>query len=141
VHPDPDVGYGQGPGSREAIAAIRGIYDAFARRDIEGALRHIAEEVEIMPAGTASRVGRTEPYRGHAGVREYFADAQRVWQDLTLVAGDVRATAGGVVVFGHAEGVSARGPMRQRLVWVWQVRDGRATSMRVSEIGAAGGSP
>ena len=132
-----DVPYGN-PAAREAeIAPVRAIYAAFARRDVEGALAHIDEAVEFLPAGTSSLVGRTEPYRGHDGVREYFADAARVWDDLTLHAEDFRAAAGGgVVVFGRVEGSTDGRPFEARAIWVWRVRDGKAVSMRVSPLDA-----
>jgi hypothetical protein len=44
------------------------------------------------------------PYTGHDGVRESFADAARVWDNLTLHADDFRVAVGGVVVFGRIEG-------------------------------------
>ena len=134
--PEPVV-YGRGSDADAAIETVRRIYEAFARRDIEAMLAHAAPDIEFVPQGTQSRVGRTEPYHGHDGVREYFADAARVWKDLTLSATDFRATAGGVVVFGHVEGETEAGRVRRQAVWVWQVRSGLAVSMRVSDIGEA----
>jgi diguanylate cyclase (GGDEF)-like protein/PAS domain S-box-containing protein len=129
--------YGRGADADAAIETVRRIYEAFARRDIEDALLHTAPDVELMPHGTASLIGRTEPYRGHDGVREYFADAERVWKDLQISATDFRATAGGVVVFGSIEGESESERVRRQVVWVWQVRSNLAVSMRVSDIGEA----
>lgn len=127
--------YGRGADADTAIGVVRAIYDAFARRDLDEALTHTSPDVEFLPHGTATRVGRTEPYRGHAGIREYFADTERVWRDLRIVADDFRATAGGVIVFGHVEGETAEGRLQRQVVWVWQVRDGLAVSMRVTDIG------
>ena len=132
----PGDDYGN-PGEREVeIEVVQAIYDAFARRDLDAALEHISETCEFMPTGTASRLGRTTPYVGHAGLREYFADAERLWTDLVLYADDIRAAAGGVIVFGHVEGTMADGErIRRRALWSWNVRDGLATGMRVSELG------
>lgn len=137
-----DSAYGRGGAQADAaIAVVRSIYDAFARRDIEGALAHADRNIELIPHGTQSLVGRAEPYRGHDGVREYFADAARAWRDLTLAATDFRATAAGVVVFGHVEGETADGRLRRQVVWIWQVRGGLAVSMRVSDIGETTAAP
>ena len=116
---------------------MRAIYAAFARRDVEAALEHLADDVEFVPAGTASLVGRSAPYMGHDGVREYFADAARVWEDLTLHADDLRVSVGGVVVFGRIEGtVAATGKQFEtRAIWVWRVDDDKATSMRATSLG------
>lgn len=127
-------GYGN-PGLRVEVDTIRAVYDAFARRDVEAALAYVSDDVEFLPMGTAALAGRSEPYRGHAGVREYFADAARVWQDLTLHADDVRGAAGGVVVFGHVTGVADGHRVSRRVIWTWQVRDGKAVSFRVNDLG------
>jgi ketosteroid isomerase-like protein len=87
------------------------------------------------PIGTATRKGRTEPYRGHDGVREYFADAAEVWDDLRITADDIRVAAGGVIAFGHVEATVDGKPVRKAAIWIWQVRDRLARSMRVNELG------
>jgi DNA-binding NarL/FixJ family response regulator len=127
--------YGRGAHADESIETVRRIYAAFARGDIDEVVTHTASDVELTPHGTQSLIGRTAPYRGHEGVREYFADAARAWKDLVISATDFRATAGGVVVFGHVEGASDAGRVRRQVVWIWQVRSGLAVSMRVSDIG------
>jgi ketosteroid isomerase-like protein len=132
-----DGQYGN-PGARQVdVDVVRAVYAAFARRDLAAALEHLADDVQFVPAGTASLVGRSAPYIGHDGVREYFADAARVWDDLTLHADDFRASVGGVVVFGRIEGVVAHTgkPIEAGAVWVWRVRDGKATSMRATSLG------
>jgi ketosteroid isomerase-like protein len=132
-----DGQYGN-PGARQVdVDVVRAVYAAFARRDLAAALEHLADDVQFVPAGTASLVGRSAPYIGHDGVREYFADAARVWDDLTLHADDFRASVGGVVVFGRIEGVVALTgkPFEAGAVWVWRVRDGKATSMRATSLG------
>jgi ketosteroid isomerase-like protein len=135
----PEGRYGN-PSARQAeVAVVRAIYAAFARRDVDAAREHLADDVEFVPSGTASLVGRSAPYIGHVGVREYFADAARVWDDLTLHADDLRVTVGGVVVFGRIEGVVALTGERfgARAIWIWRVRDAKATSMRATSLGVA----
>lgn len=130
------VPYGN-PADREGeIATVRAVYEAFARRDVEAALEHISEDVVFAPTGTQSLVKRDKPYLGHEGVRQYFRDAAEVWQDLTLHAEDFRAAVGGVVVFGHVEGVANGEPFSTRAVWIWRVRDGKAVAMHVNPVGS-----
>jgi ketosteroid isomerase-like protein len=130
--------YGRGGDVDGAIATVRAIYDAFERRDVEAALEHVHADIEFVPSGTASRLGRTEPYVGHDGLRRYFRDVERVWQELTLHADDIRATAEGVVVFGTATGIAEGRPVTAQAIWIWRVRDGKAASMRVSALGSPG---
>jgi ketosteroid isomerase-like protein len=117
------------------VATVRAIYDAFARRDVEGMLRHVADDCELVLPGTAELVGRTEPYVGPSGVRQYFADAMTVWSQLTLHAEDIRAAADGVAVFGHVEAVHETGTLRRRVLWIWQLRDGKAAKVRANDLG------
>ena len=131
-----DLGrYGNPAALTAEVDVVRAIYDAFARRDVEGALAYISPDAECHVTGTAARVQRDGPYRGHDGVREYFADAARAWDDLRIVADDLRATLGGVVVFGHVEASADGHPVRVNAIWSWQVRDGLATRMRVDSLG------
>ena len=131
-------GYGNADRNSPEVAVVRAIYDAFARRDVEAALAHIADDVVFAPQGTASRAGRQAPYLGHDGVREYFADVERLWEDLRIHAEDVRSVAGSVVVFGHVEGRAGGAPLRARAIWNWKIKDGKAVSMRVSGLGGGG---
>ena len=54
-----------------------------------------------------------------------------------LSADDIRAAGGGVVVFGHVEGRVGDAPVRRQVVWTWKVRDGKAWSVRASDVGEA----
>ncbi|HEX2085671.1 MAG TPA: nuclear transport factor 2 family protein [Solirubrobacteraceae bacterium] len=129
--------YGSHGATEGDVATVQAIYDAFARRDLDGALAHVSDDVRFEPSGTARLAGRTEPYRGHAGVREYFADANRLWEELTLHAEDVRSAPGSVVVFGHVEGCVDGERLTRRVVWTWRLRDGKAVWMRANDLGPA----
>ena len=100
--------YGNPAGVTSDIDVVQAIYAAFAARDLEGAIRLLSEDCELHLRGTAALIGRTEPYRGHEGMREYYADVQRTWEDLVLFAEDFRAIPGAVVVMGHVEGRARR---------------------------------
>jgi ketosteroid isomerase-like protein len=117
------------------VATVRAIYDAFGRRDVEAALEHIAEDCRVDLPATAGLAGRSDPYRGRDGVRRYFADAERIWSELTLHADDIRATGSGVAVFGRVEGRQGGQAVRRRVLWLWQVEDGKAVSVRANDIG------
>ena len=136
VDPGDELQYGNPAAQTEAIAVVRAIYDAFARRDVEAALAYVGPDIEWLPSGTASLTGRVEPYRGHAGVRQYFAEVSEVWEDLRLYADDIRVAGISVVVFGHVEGRVRGHEVTTRALWTWQIRDGVAVSMRVNDLGA-----
>ena len=125
-------------GARDTdVDTVKAIYAAFARRDLDAMLAHVGEDVEVVPVGTARRIGRSEPYLGHDGLREYFADAARAWDELTLHPQDFRATVDSVVVFGHVEARSGEDSVRRRLVWTWKLRGGKVVALRVHDVGGA----
>jgi ketosteroid isomerase-like protein len=95
----------------------------------------MAPDCELHAVGTAAAAGRRSPYRGHAGMREYFADVAAVWDKLLVHADDFRVVPGSVIVLGHITAVRGGERMRRSIVWTWRLRDGLATSVRVSDLG------
>lgn len=129
--------YGNPAGVTSDIDVVRGIYAAFAARDIEAATKLLSPDCELHLRGTQNLIGREEPYRGHAGMREYYDDVERTWDELTLFANDFRAIPGAVVVMGHVEGKLNGEPVRRGAVWTWKVQAGKATEVRVADLGPA----
>jgi ketosteroid isomerase-like protein len=116
-----------------AADIVRAIFGAFAARDQEAALALCHDDFEFWPQGTAERAGRTEPYRGPTGMREYLADVERVWDELVVEPGDLRVAGGGVVAFGLARGRPANGADEVAIpvIWVFKIDGGRVRSIRV----------
>ncbi len=110
----------------DAVATVRELFAAFARRDASGVAALVHPECHFWPQGTAEALGRTEPYSGPDGVEAYFADAERAWDALVLEATDVRAAGNGVICFGVAIG-RLQGEAEERrvpVIWVFRIRDG-----------------
>jgi ketosteroid isomerase-like protein len=127
--------YGNPAGLTDEADVVRAIYDAFARRDVQAALGFIAPDCELDLAGTARLAGRTGPYRGHEGLRDYFRDVERVWEELVLHTEDIRVIPGSVIVIGHITGRRQGLEVRRSSVWTWRVKDGRALSVKVADLG------
>ena len=127
--------YGNPAGVTTDLAVVRAIYAAFERRDLERALAHFADDCELHLEGTAALVGRAEPYRGISGVRQYFADVGRVWDELTVHADDFRAVPGSVIVMGYVEGRQGDRLVARSTVWTWRLRGLRVVTLRVSDVG------
>jgi ketosteroid isomerase-like protein len=117
---------------------VRALYDAFARRDLEAALALTDPDLEFWPQGTAQRASRTEPYRGHDGLRQYFADVAAHWEELRVEPGELRVAGNGVVAFGTAVGrhVGAAEEVSQPVIWLWKLREGRVLHGRVVDTAA-----
>jgi ketosteroid isomerase-like protein len=128
----------------EDVTVVEAVFAAFAERDVERVLELIDPDVEFTPV-TADFAGRTEPYRGHDGIREYFRDVERVWDDLRLTPSDFREIGGSVLVTGRVSARSAARIVDGSTGWVWRVHDGRVVYGRVYPSAAdaeraAGGS-
>ena len=77
--------------SEENVEIVRGLLDAFARRDHEGAFDLYDPEIEW----DASRLTSMIPdiagvYHGHEGVRTYWRQWLTAWSDLQFEVEDVR---------------------------------------------------
>jgi ketosteroid isomerase-like protein len=93
-------------------------------------LTHAHTDIELRPV-TGELAGRTEPYRGHDGIREYFRDVASVWDELRIVPSEYRQDGDTILVTGR---VSARSPARivaGSTGWIWRVTDGLVTYARV----------
>ena len=119
-------------GSEEVIRAL---FDAFTRRDLDAALALAHPQLELWPQGTAQRAERTSPYRGHDGVRQYFADVARHWDELRVDPGELRVAGDGVVAFGTAigrpVGADDEDELSQPVIWLFKVHEGRVLHARV----------
>ena len=115
---------------RSDIDVVREVYAAFAVRDIERVEAVLDPDV-VFIAVTGGVVGRTEPYRGYEGMREYFRDVARVWDELVLTPREFEQVGDAILVTGR---VSARSPSRMisgSTGWVWRVRNGLVVYVRV----------
>jgi ketosteroid isomerase-like protein len=112
------------------VTVVKAVFAAFAERDFERVLDLVDPEFEFTTV-TSDYAGRTEPYRGHEGMREYFRDVALVWDDLRLTPREFREVGDSILVTGR---VTARSPARivdGSTGWVWRVRDGRVVYGRV----------
>ena len=112
------------------IDVVKEVYAAFAVRDIERVVAVLDPDV-VFIAVTGGILGRTEPYRGHDGMREYFTDVARIWDELVLTPREFEEVGDAILVTGR---VSARSPSRMisgSTGWVWRVRNGLVVYVRV----------
>jgi ketosteroid isomerase-like protein len=109
---------------------VKAVFGAFAERDVEGVLRHAHADILFSPV-TGDYAGRTEPYRGHDGIRQYFRDLATVWDELRIVPDEFRSDGDKILVTGR---VSARSPARivaGSTGWIWRLRDSLVVYARV----------
>jgi ketosteroid isomerase-like protein len=90
---------------------VEQLFQAFNERNLGGILELCDPEVEFLPV-TAVLALDGRAYAGHEGIRRYFADVARVWDELKVTAADVREADDAVLVLGrvvaHSKGQGTR---------------------------------
>ena len=112
------------------IEVVRAVFAAFAARDVERVLAYASPDMEFSSV-TGEHAGRTDPYLGHDGLRQYFRDLAEVWDELRIVPRDFRQEGDRILVTGR---VSARSPARivaGSTGWIWRVSNGLVVYARV----------
>lgn len=109
---------------------VRRVFEAFERRDTDAVVELCADDVEFWLPVTAGLADVEGPYRGHAGVRRYFEDVERVWGALEIGPQEFRPVGDCIVVSGT---VTTRRSltMYSSAGWLWRVRKGKVASCRL----------
>lgn len=108
--------------SDENVATFQRIIEAFARGDLDQALRDVDPEVVFEP----QRAATEGAFVGHAGVRRFWEDTQEMFEVFDADYGEVRDIGNGVLaagtltVKGRGSGVEIAIPM----AFVARFRDG-----------------
>ena len=106
----------------DAALLIDRLFDAFNRRDPARVTALCDEGVEFWSV-TGGVAGRGAPYRGHDGLRQYFADVAQVWDELLVTAKEVRARGELILVVGHVYARSRQSGIRDiPAAWVWRLQ-------------------
>lgn len=110
---------------------VQRLFDAFNARDLEVALLLLHPNVVFEPVSGAV-LNDGEPYRGHAGMRHYFADVREHWRELTVDPVHLRGAGDAVVALGHVSGSSAAGSLRDApTTWVFKFDAGLVLHIQV----------
>jgi ketosteroid isomerase-like protein len=112
------------------IEVVKATFAAFAARDVEAVIALAAPDIELT-AVTGEQAGRTSPYRGYDGLRQYFRDVASVWEELHLTPREFRASGDLILVTGKVSARSRSRTVTGSTGWLWRVRDGRVVYVRV----------
>jgi len=74
---------------------------------------------------TAEEIGRSAPYRGIEGLREYLADVERIWEELLITPSRVERRGDRLLVLGRVYVRSRELGIRDMPVaWIWRLHGG-----------------
>lgn len=108
---------------------VRAMIESWNRGDIEGFVKHLDPEVELMPL-RAELEGAS--YRGHEGARRMYSDLHEEWEDLRLAPevleeiGDTVAVRITLTSRGRASGVELAIPISSLM----RFRDRKVTRLQ-----------
>jgi ketosteroid isomerase-like protein len=112
-------------------AAVRALFEAFSRREVERALELMHPDVVFAPM-TATVTQDGEPYRGHAGIRRYTEDVERHWRQLTIQLKQIRSAGSAVVALGLVSGRGEEGSFEDApTTWMVRFRDGLVAHVQI----------
>jgi ketosteroid isomerase-like protein len=112
------------------IEVVKATFAAFAARDLQAVLALSDPEIELT-AVTGEHAGRTGPYRGHDGMRQYFRDVASIWEELHLTPREFRAEGDWILVTGKVSARSRSRTVSGSTGWLWRVREGKVAYVRV----------
>lgn len=100
------------------------LFNAFNQRDAEEIVGLCSPRMEFF-AITADEVGRSAPYVGPEGLRDYLKDVERFWEELLITPGRVERRDDRLLVLGRVFVRNRELGIRDMPVaWIWQVEGG-----------------
>jgi ketosteroid isomerase-like protein len=112
-------------------SVIRKAYAAFGDRDLDALIAISDESIEVSTV-TGLLAGRTEPYRGYAGLGEYMDDLAEQWKRLELQPQHFHPVdEESVLVFGRVRAWHERGFLDSQNAWLWTLQGNRVVAVRV----------
>lgn len=122
----PGAGSAAGPSK---VDQARAAYAAWSARDLDAFVKVFAEDVELRPFLGAG-LGASK-YRGHAGLRRWFEEANEAWDELRIEPYEFREAGDRIAVFLRAigRGRGSHVEVEAEIVHVADFRDGKFTRL------------
>jgi ketosteroid isomerase-like protein len=116
--------------AKSASDLVNALFDAISAKNIGVLIDLYTEDARFEPL-TGTRV-ESGGYSGHAGIRAYFEETGKVWEEMIPYAREVREFGETVVVIGgcRVRGRGSGAETDSAMAWVYLLRGGRIASHR-----------
>jgi ketosteroid isomerase-like protein len=125
----------------DLLDVARGQMSAFNCGDVEAFVDQFTEDAEWLPLRSETE----GPYRGHDGLRAWFADSAETFESLHADVDSAHEVPGGVIAFGalDVKGRGSHAAVRVPIAWYFRLRGdkirwARAYSDRAAALRDAG---
>ncbi|MET0557299.1 MAG: nuclear transport factor 2 family protein [Solirubrobacterales bacterium] len=109
------------PGPELHRTLVERLFDAFNRRDVASMVAVCDPGLEFFPV-TAEQIGRSTPYVGPEGLREYLDDIGQIWDELLILPKQVESNGARMLVTGRVYLRSHELGIRDMpAAWIWEV--------------------
>jgi ketosteroid isomerase-like protein len=116
--------------SQENVDAFYKGLEAYNRRDVEAMVAVSHPDIEWYPL--SAQVEGDESFRGHGGLRKWWANMEATWEAIEASIDEVRDLEDATLAFGRLRGRWRSGvPVDAEVAWVYRFRDGLAIWGRV----------
>jgi len=116
------------PASAADRRLVERLFEAFNRRDADEITAVCDPAMDFFPVGTAEAIGRTAPYVGPDGLRDYLRDVEHAWEELLITPTAIERHQGSLLVRGRVYVRSRELGIRDvPMAWIWDVAEGRFT--------------
>ena len=118
--------------SEDNTQIIRGLYEAFARGDVPGALSKFADDIEWREADNFIYADGN-PYIGPSAVLEgVFMRFDSDWENFSIHPDSIMSAGDQVITLGAYSGTHKKTgkSVRAQMVHVWNIKDGKAVKFQ-----------
>ncbi len=111
--------------AEQRVALVERLFEALNQRDVRGIAAVCEAGVEFSSVADDA-FGRSAPYVGPTGLRDYVVDVARTWEELLMTPCEVERRRDRLLVHGRVYVRSHELGIRDMPVaWIWELRDGR----------------
>jgi ketosteroid isomerase-like protein len=112
---------------QDRIEIVRRAMAAIARRDVSAFVADLVDDCELRPLMSVW----PQPYRGHDGIEQWFADLAAVWDEFSVEPEDFRALDEDtllVALLWRGRGKGVQTELEGPAVALWRFRGDKAVS-------------
>jgi ketosteroid isomerase-like protein len=115
--------------SQRNVDVVRRIYERLNQGDVEAVVA-LCDDDFLMDM--SERVFNPDTYRGHDGIRRFYAGVTEAWESYRWDVEETRVAGDSVVAMLHCTAQSREGGpgVDWRVAWLWNLRQGRPISLR-----------